>query len=48
MKQKIEFFNITAKEKSDIPSDIYDGVISDETKWNDVRKILNKGEDEND
>ena len=46
--KKIEFFNITAKEKSDIPSDIYDGVISDETKWNDVRKILNIGEDEND
>ncbi len=46
--KKVEFFNIIAKEKKDIPSDIYDGVINDETKWDDVRKILNKGESEND
>ena len=46
--KKIEFFNIIAKEKSDIPSDIYDGVISDESKWNDLRKILSKGENKND
>ena len=46
--KKVKFFNIIAKEKRDIPSDIYAGVINDETKWNDVRKILNKGESEND
>ena len=46
--KKIEFFNIIARERSDIPSDIYDGVISDESKWNDVRKILSKGENKND
>ena len=39
---------MTAKEKSDIPSDIYDGVISNESKWNDVRKILSEGENKND
>ena len=41
--KKIQFFNIIAKEKSDIPSDIYNGVINNEPKWNEVRKILNKG-----
>lgn len=43
--KKIQFFNIIAKEKSDIPSDIYNGVINNEPKWNEVRKILNKGEE---
>lgn len=42
--KRVEFFNIVAKEKSDIPSDIYSGVINNEEKWNEVRKILNKGE----
>ena len=46
--KRIVFFNMTAKEKSDIPSDIYDGVISNESKWNDVRKILSEGENKND
>lgn len=41
--KKVEFFDIIAKEKSDIPSDIYNGVINNEEKWNEVRKILNKG-----
>ena len=43
--KKIQFFNIIAKEKSDIPSDIYNGVINNEPKWNEVRKSLNKGEE---
>ena len=42
--KKVKFFNIIAKEKKDIPSDIYNGVISDESKWDEVRKILNEGE----
>ena len=33
--KKIQFFNIIAKEKSDIPSDIYNGVINNEPKWNE-------------
>ncbi len=42
--KKVKFFNMIAKEKKDIPSDIYDGVISDEAKWDKIRKVLNKGE----
>lgn len=42
--KKIEFFNLIAKEKRDIPSDIYNGIISNESKWDEVRKVLNKGE----
>ena len=42
--KRIEFFDLIAKEKSDIPSDIYNGVMNNEDKWNEVRKILNKGE----
>lgn len=43
--KRIQFFDLIAKEKSDIPSDIYDGVINNKEKWNEVRKILNKGEE---
>ena len=46
--KKIQFFDLIAKEKSDIPSDIYDGVIKNKEKWNEVRKILNKGEEKYD
>lgn len=42
--KKVKFFNIIAKEKKDIPSDIYDGVINDQNKWDEVRKVLKKGE----
>ena len=42
--KRIKFFDIVAKEKSDIPSDIYNGVINNESKWNEVREILDKGE----
>lgn len=46
--KKIEFFDLIAKEKRDIPSDIYNGVMNNEEKWNEVREILNKGEKNND
>lgn len=46
--KKVKFFDLIAKEKKDIPSDIYKGVISNETKWNEVRKILSKGENKYD
>lgn len=46
--KKIEFFDLIAKEKRDIPSDIYNGVMKNEEKWNEVREILNKGEKNND
>ena len=42
--KQIEFFDLIAKEKRDIPSDIYNDVINNEEKWNDVRKLLSKGE----
>ncbi len=42
--KKIEFFDLIANEKRDIPSDIYNGVMNNKSKWNEVRKILNKGE----
>lgn len=42
--KRVEFFDLIAKEKSDIPSDIYNSVIKNQEKWNEVRKILNKGE----
>ena len=45
--KKIEFLDLIAKEKCDIPSDIYNGVINNKNKWNEVREILNKG-DKND
>lgn len=46
--KKIEFLDLVAKEKRDIPSDIYNGVMNNEEKWNEVREILNKGEKNND
>ena len=42
--KKVEFFNLIAKEKNDIPSDIYSVMMNNESKWNDVRNFLNKGE----
>ena len=45
--EKIKFFDLIAKEKRDIPSDIYNGVMKNKNKWNEVREILSKG-DKND
>mgnify|MGYP003303673615 FL=1 len=45
--RKRKFLDLIAKEKCDIPSDIYNGVINNKNKWNEVREILNKG-DKND
>ena len=42
--KKVKFFNLVAKEKKDIPSDIYNRIITNESKWNEVREVLNKGE----
>lgn len=42
--KKVKFFNLVAKEKNDIPSDIYNGMMTNESKWNEVREVLNKGE----
>ena len=45
-KEKIIFLNLIAKEKKDIPSDIYIKIIHNEKKWDEIRKLLNKGEEE--
>ena len=42
--KKVKFFNLIAKEKNDIPSDIYNGVMNYEEKWDEVRKVLSKGD----
>lgn len=43
--KKVKFFNLVAKEKKDIPSDIYNEMMIKESKWNEVREVLNKGEE---
>ena len=40
--KKNEYFNLIAKEKNDIPTDIYNQIIDNPNKWNDIRKILNE------
>lgn len=42
--KKVKFFNLIAKEKKDVPSDIYNDMMKNESKWNEVRKVLKKGE----
>ena len=37
---RYEFFNRIAKEKNEIPSDIYVKVLSNQDKWNQIRKFL--------
>lgn len=46
--KKVKFFNLVAKEKKDIPSDIYNGMMINESKWDEVREVLNKGEEDYD
>ena len=36
--KKVKFFNLIAKEKNDIPSDIYNGMMTNESKWNKGEK----------
>lgn len=45
--KKKEYFDLIAKEKNDIPTDIYNGIIQNENKWDEIRKILKKGENNN-
>ena len=43
-KQKKEkYYDLIAKEKNDIPTDIYQYIINNPDKWDEIRKIL-KGE----
>ena len=38
--ERDNFFNRIAKEKKEIPCDIYKEVLLNEDKWNEIRKIL--------
>ena len=38
--ERDKFFNRIAKEKKEIPCDIYKEVLLNEDKWNEIRKIL--------
>lgn len=38
-----QYYDLIAKEKNDIPTDIYQYIINNPTKWDEIRKML-KGE----
>lgn len=38
--ERNKFFNNLAKEKNDIPSDIYNGIFNNKNSWNRIREIL--------
>ncbi len=42
--ERNKFFNNLAKEKDDIPSDIYDGIFHSKNSWNKIREILKNEE----
>ena len=41
-KEKNKFFNNVAKEKNDIPADIYKNILENQDKWDEIRKIIDK------
>lgn len=41
-KEKNKFFNNVAKEKNDIPADIYKNILDNQDKWDVIRGIINK------
>ena len=41
-KEKNNFLDNIAKEKNDIPADIYNGILDNEKEWNKVRDFLKK------
>lgn len=45
--KKKEYFDLIAKEKNDIPTDIYKELLNNSDKWNQIRKVLGKGENNN-
>lgn len=42
-KKKNQFYDLIAKEKNDIPTDIYQYIVKNPDKWDEIRKRL-KGE----
>lgn len=41
-KKKRQYFDLIAKEKNDIPTDIYEKILKNSEKWNDIRKIIKR------
>ena len=40
--ERNKFFNNLAKEKDDIPSDIYEGIFCNKNSWDKIRELLKK------
>lgn len=40
--EREKYFDNIAKEKNDIPSDIYKIILENEERWNELRKIIKK------
>ena len=41
-KKKRQYSDLIAKEKNDIPTDIYEKILKNSEKWNDIRKIIKR------
>lgn len=42
-KERNKFFNNVAKEKNDIPADIYKNILDNCDKWDEIREIIEEG-----
>ena len=40
--EREKYFNNIAKEKNDIPSDIYKIILENQMRWNEIREIMEK------
>lgn len=40
--KKRKYFDLIAKEKNDIPSDIYMNILENPDKWNEIREVIEK------
>lgn len=40
--ERNKFFNNLAKERQDIPADIYEGIFSNKNSWDKIREILKR------
>ena len=40
--EKEKFYDNTAKEKNDIPADIYEQILNNPKEWNEIRKTLER------
>lgn len=40
--ERNQFFDNLAKERNDIPSDIYDGILNNKSSWDKIREMLKR------